>query len=37
MVKVIASTVVDRGFKTGLGKAKDYENNVVASPLSMQH
>ena len=37
MVRVLASSAVDRGFEPRSGKTKDSKLVCVASPLSMQH
>jgi hypothetical protein len=37
MVRVLASSAVDRGFEPRSGQTKDYKLVFVASPLSTQH
>ena len=37
MARVLASSVVDRGYEPLSGEAKDYKLVVVASLLSTQH
>ena len=37
MVRVLASSAVDRGFEARSGQSKDFKLVFVASPLSTQH